>query len=375
MMLGFELIVEDTKTRARRGRLHTAHGTVETPVFMPVGTQATIKSLSPDEVHALGAEIILGNTYHLSLRPGAERIARLGGLHSFMAWPGAILTDSGGFQVFSLATIRTIDEDGVTFQSHIDGSRHRITPEICMEIQGLLGSDIAMCFDECTPYPVSRDYARESMERTLRWAKRCQNALMRDDQALFAIVQGGVFPDLRRECAEALKAMDFPGYAIGSLAVGEPKEIMFEVLEAVVPELPRHKPRYLMGVGMPEDLIEGVRHGIDMFDCVVPTRNARNGMLFTSWGALQIKNSRYADDPKPIEPGCSCYTCRTFSRAYLRHLFMARELLAYRLNSLHNLHYFLSLMNGIRESIIHGRFEEFCAEFYRQRERGEPIGD
>jgi len=374
-MRGFELLGEEGKDGPRRGRLHTAHGTVETPVFMPVGTQGTIKSLCPEEVHNLGARIILGNTYHLSLRPGAERIARLGGLHAFMAWPGAILTDSGGFQVFSLAKIRTIDEDGVTFQSHIDGSHHRITPERCMEIQAMLGSDIAMCFDECTPYPVSREYARASMERTLRWARRCQEALRREDQALFAIVQGGVYTDLRLECAEALKAMDFPGYAIGSLAVGEPKEIMMEVLDAVVPELPRDKPRYLMGVGMPEDLVEGVRRGIDMFDCVVPTRNARNGMLFTTWGALQIKNSCYADDPRPIEPGCSCYTCRTFSRAYLRHLFMARELLAYRLNSLHNLHYFLTLMESIREAVAQGRFEEFRTEFYRRREEGEPIGD
>lgn len=374
-MWRFELLAQDGKSRARRGRIQTVHGVVETPVFMPVGTQGTIKSLSPDEVHALGAQIILGNTYHLSLRPGAERIARLGGLHAFMAWPGPILTDSGGFQVFSLATIRQIDEEGVTFQSHIDGSRHRITPERCMEIQELLGSDIAMCFDECTPYPVTREYARASMERTVRWAQRCRNAWKRSDQALFAIVQGGVFTDLRQECAEALKAMDFSGYAVGSLAVGEPKEIMLEVLDAVVPELPLDKPRYLMGVGMPEDLVEGVRRGIDMFDCVVPTRNARNGMLFTSWGAVQIKNSRYTDDPRPIEPGCSCYTCRKFSRAYLRHLFMARELLAYRLNSIHNLHYFLRLMEAVREAVEQGRFEAFREDFYRRRREGEPIGD
>uniref|UniRef100_A0A832EA36 Queuine tRNA-ribosyltransferase n=1 Tax=Desulfacinum infernum TaxID=35837 RepID=A0A832EA36_9BACT len=374
-MWRFELLAQDGTTHARRGRIQTGRGTVDTPVFMPVGTQGTIKSLSPDEVSSLGAQIILGNTYHLSLRPGAERIARLGGLHAFMAWPGPILTDSGGFQVFSLATIRRIDEDGVTFQSHIDGSRHRITPERCMEIQDLLGSDIAMCFDECTPYPVSREYARASMERTLRWARRCREAHKRADQALFAIVQGGVYADLRLECAEALKAMDFPGYAVGSLAVGEPKEVMLEVLDAVVPELPQDKPRYLMGVGMPEDLIEGVRRGIDMFDCVVPTRNARNGMLFTSWGALQIKNSRYTDDPKPIEPGCACYTCRKFSRAYLRHLFMARELLAYRLNSIHNLHYFLRLMEGVREAVHQGRFEAFREDFYRRRLEGEPIGD
>lgn len=374
-MKAFEILAEDSKSRARRARLHTTHGAVETPVFMPVGTQATVKSLSPDEVHALGARIILGNTYHLSLRPGAERIARLGGLHAFMAWPGSILTDSGGFQVFSLATIRTIDEDGVTFQSHIDGSRHRITPESCMEIQELLGSDIAMCFDECTPYPVSRDYAQASMERTVRWARRCRDAHKREDQMLFAIVQGGVFEDLRRACVEALAAMDFPGYAVGSLAVGEPKDVMLDVLEAVVPNLPHDKPRYLMGVGMPEDLLEGVWRGIDMFDCVVPTRNARNGMVFTPWGALQIKHSCYADDPKPIDAECSCYTCRTFSRAYLRHLFMARELLVYRLLSLHNLHYFLTLMESIRDALVRGCFEAFRREFYARRSGSEPIAD
>ncbi len=374
-MKHFEILAEDSKSRARCGRLYTAHGPVDTPVFMPVGTQATIKSLSPDEVFSLGARIILGNTYHLSLRPGAERIARLGGLHAFMAWPGAILTDSGGFQVFSLATIRTIDEDGVTFQSHIDGSRHRITPESCMEIQELLGSDIAMCFDECTPYPMSREETRLSMERTVRWAKRCREAHKKQDQMLFAIVQGGVFRELRHACVKALTDMDFPGYAVGSLAVGEPKEVMLEVLDTVVPELPHDKPRYLMGVGMPEDLVEGVRRGIDMFDCVVPTRNARNGMVFTSWGALQIKHSCYADDPRPIEPGCSCYTCRTFSRAYLRHLFMAKELLVYRLLSLHNLHYFLNLMKAIGEAIFQGSFEEFRREFYERRRADEPIAD
>lgn len=374
-MKPFEILAQDSKSRARRGRLHTTHGAVETPVFMPVGTQATVKSLSPHEVHAMGARIVLGNTYHLSLRPGAERIARLGGLHAFMAWPGAILTDSGGFQVFSLATIRTIDEDGVTFQSHIDGSRHRITPESCMEIQELLGSDIAMCFDECTPYPVSRDYAQASMERTVRWARRCRNAHKREDQMLFAIVQGGVYEDLRRACVEALAAMDFPGYAVGSLAVGEPKDVMLDVLETVVPDLPPDRPRYLMGVGMPEDLVEGVWRGIDMFDCVVPTRNARNGMVFTSWGSLQIKHSRYADDPEPIDAECSCYTCRTFSRAYLRHLFMARELLVYRLLSLHNLHYFLTLMECIRDALVRGCFEAFRREFYARRSSGEPIAD
>jgi queuine tRNA-ribosyltransferase len=346
----------------------TGHGTIETPVFMPVGTQGSVKSLTPDELETLGAAIILGNTYHLYLRPGSERIARLGGLHKFMHWPGSILTDSGGFQVFSLARINKIEEEGVSFQSHIDGSRHLIRPETSMEIQMHLGSDIAMCFDECTPNPVSHEYASESMERTVRWAKRCKASHSRPDQALFGIVQGSVYPDLRESCLHRLMEIGFDGYALGSLSVGETKEEMLAVLEAITPQLPASHPRYLMGVGTPEDLVEGVRSGVDMFDCVMPTRNARNGMLFTTTGAVQIKNSCHADDEDPIEPGCGCYTCSRFSRAYLRHLFLSHELLAYRLNTLHNLHYYLSLMSSMRQAIEESRFEEWRRSFYAARD-------
>lgn len=364
----FDMIARDPSSRARRGRLQTAHGTIETPVFMPVGTQATVKSVSPDELEDLGARIILGNTYHLYLRPGAERIAGLGGLHAFMHWDGSILTDSGGFQVFSLARINKIEEGGVVFQSHIDGSRHMLDPERAMQIQGHLGSDIAMCFDECTSYPVTYDYAAGSMQRTVRWAARCKAAHTREDQAVFGIVQGSVFNDLRLSCLEQLMDIGFDGYALGSLSVGESKDEMLSVLETLAPALPEGAPRYVMGVGTPEDLVEGVRAGVDMFDCVMPTRNARNGMLFTSSGSIQIKNSRYADDPEPIEAGCTCYTCRRFSRAYLRHLFMAREILAYRLNTLHNLHYYLTLMAGMRDAIETGTFEEWCGRFYSLRD-------
>ena len=366
--MDFEILARDNSCGARRGRMTTAHGTIETPVFMPVGTQATVKSVSPDELEALGARIILGNTYHLNLRPGAERIARLGGLHKFMHWGGSILTDSGGFQVFSLAKINKIEEQGVVFQSHIDGSRHMIDPESSVRIQEHLGSDVAMCFDECTSYPVSHDYAADSMQRTVRWAARCKAARTREDQALFGIVQGSVFHDLRMSCLEQLTAIGFDGYALGSLSVGESKEEMLSVLEAFAPALPEDRPRYVMGVGTPEDLVEGVRVGVDMFDCVMPTRNARNGMLFTSAGSIQIKNSRYADDPEPIEPGCTCYTCRRFSKAYLRHLFMAREILSYRLNTLHNLHYYLELMAGLRSALEQGSFEKWRKTFYAMRE-------
>lgn len=354
--------------------MSTGHGPVETPVFMPVGTQASVKSISPDELEDLGAQIILGNTYHLLLRPGSERVSRLGGLHRFMHWNGSILTDSGGFQVFSLARINRIEEEGVVFQSHIDGSRHEIRPETSMECQMQLGSDIAMCFDECTSYPVTYEYARESMLRTVRWAARSKAAHTLPQQALFGIVQGSVFNDLRRQCLEMLLEIGFDGYALGSLSVGESKEEMQSVLEELAPGLPAESPRYLMGVGTPEDLVEGVRCGVDMFDCVMPTRNARNGMLFTSTGSIQIKNSRYADDENPIEAGCSCYTCRRFSRAYLRHLFMARELLAYRLNTLHNLHYYLGLMEAMRSAIETNTFEEWRRGFCRDRENDDARG-
>lgn len=363
----YQLHKTDPHSRARRGRLETAHGVIETPIFMPVGTLGSVKSVCPDELEALGARIILGNTYHLYLRPGSERIQRLGGLHRFMHWDRCILTDSGGFQVFSLAPMRKIEEQGVRFRSHIDGSRHDITPEDSVRIQEQIGSDIAMCFDECTSYPISRDYAKASADRTVRWARRCKQAHDHPYQALFGIVQGGVYPDLRLECLEQLRDIGFDGYAIGSLSVGEPKEKMTEVLESVTPKLPASAPRYLMGVGTPEDLVEGVRAGVDLFDCVMPTRNARNGMLFTAGGRIQIKNRCHADDPNPIEPGCGCYTCSRFSRAYLRHLFMARELLAYRLNTLHNLHFYLNLMRQMREAIDQDRFSAWRRDFYAVR--------
>jgi queuine tRNA-ribosyltransferase len=370
--LVFEVLAVDSASKARRGRLATAHGTIETPVFMPVGTQATVKSLTPEELETVGAEIILGNTYHLHMRPGADRIARLGGLHRFMHWRRPILTDSGGFQVFSLARINKIEEDGVVFQSHLDGSRHLLSPEVAVQIQMQLGSDIAMAFDECNSYPVPFTYASESMQRTVRWAKRSKAAHDQPDQALFGIIQGSVFPDLRRACLEQLLTIGFDGYALGSLSVGEPKEEMLTVMETLIPLMPAHSPRYLMGVGTPEDIVEGVRLGVDMFDCVMPTRNARNGMLFTTRGSIQIKNSCYADDDAPIEDGCTCYTCRRFSRAYLRHLFMARELLAYRLNTLHNLHYYLGLMTAMQRALEEGGFEAWRRSFYAGREQTRP---
>lgn len=366
-LVEFRVLYRDPSCEARRGRLTTSHGVFETPVFMPVGTLATVKSLSPDDLEYLGARIILANTYHLYLRPGHETIRRMGGLHRFMHWNGSILTDSGGFQVFSLAKMRRIDEEGVLFQSHIDGARHKIRPEDAMGIQQALGSDIAMCFDECTPYPVSREYAAESMQRTVRWAERCKSTQMGAEQAVFGIVQGSVFTDLRLECLEKLVQIGFDGYALGSLSIGEPKEEMMKILKAVGPKLPSAAPRYIMGVGTPEDLVEGVRFGIDMFDCVMPTRNARNGMLFTVTGSIQIKNSCYAEDESPIDPGCTCYTCKRFSRAYLRHLFMSRELLAYRLNTLHNLHYYLGLMAEVRGAIEAGQFIEWRERFYARR--------
>jgi queuine tRNA-ribosyltransferase len=364
----FQILARDPGCQARCGRLLTAHGAVATPVFMPVGTQGTVKGISPDELETLGTEIILGNTYHLQMRPGAERIARLGGLHRFMQWPRSVLTDSGGFQVFSLARINKIEEAGVVFQSHLDGSRHLLSPEVATAIQIQLASDIAMVFDECNSYPISYTYARESMERSVRWAKRSKDSHNLPQQALFGIVQGSVFLDLRKACLEQLTAIGFDGYALGSLSVGEPKDEMLAVLEGITSLMPDTGIRYLMGVGTPEDIVEGVRLGVDMFDCVMPTRNARNGMLFTARGSIQIKNSGFAADDSPIEAECTCYTCRRFSRAYLRHLFMSRELLAYRLNTLHNLHYYLSLMAAMRQAIASGRFEDWRKAFYAMRE-------
>jgi queuine tRNA-ribosyltransferase len=367
----FELLSKDPGSKARTGRIETKRGTVDTPVFMPVGTAGSVKSMSPDELESLGARIILGNTYHLYLRPGDERIARLGGLHEFMGWRRPILTDSGGFQVFSLARINKVEEEGVLFQSHIDGSRHLITPESAVNIQRNLGSDIMMSFDECTPYPVSFEYARESVMRTIRWAGRSKEAADGSDQALFGIVQGSVFMELRDMCLEKLVEIGFDGYAIGSLSVGEPKEQMLEIMNRLAPLLPDLAPRYAMGVGAPEDIVEGVGAGVDMFDCVMPTRNARNGTLFTSRGTLNIKNNIFADDPGPPDPDCGCYTCRRFSRAYLRHLYMCRELLSYRLNTIHNLYYYLRLMEQIRDAISSGRFEQWRNAFYLESGSGD----
>ena len=344
----------------------THHGPVHTPAFMPVGTQATVKTLSPDELRAMGAECILSNSYHLYLRPGSELIARLGGLHRFMGWDRAILTDSGGFQVFSLAHLRKIDDEGVRFRSHIDGSEHFFSPESVIKIEEELGADIAMAFDECAPYPCTEEYAAQAMERTHRWAERCLAAHQREDQALFGIVQGSVFPELRARSAEFLGSLEFPGYGIGGLSVGEPKDVMYSVLEGTTRLLPEGKPRYLMGVGSPEDLFECVARGVDMFDCVLPTRIARNGALFTHKGRLNIRNARYADDPSPVEDGCDCYTCGHFSRAYLRHLIKADEILGLRLTTIHNLHFLLRLAEEIRQAIQAGTFPALLTNFKKR---------
>ena len=365
----YELIQQCPETGARAGRLHTPHGSFDTPMFMPVGTQGTVKTLSPEELHTMGAGVILGNTYHLFLRPGHEIVKKAGGLHRFMNWDGAILTDSGGFQVFSLGALRKISEEGVAFRSHHDGSKQFLSPEKSMEIQMALGSDIAMAFDECTPYPADYEYACRSMRLTTRWAKRCQAVHNREDQALFGIVQGGMYADLRQESAEQLVAMDFPGYAIGGLSVGEPKPLMYEVLEQTVPFLPQNKARYLMGVGTPDCLVEGVARGIDMFDCVFPTRVARNGTAITSQGRVVIRNAAYIEDFMPLDPECDCYTCRNYSRAYLRHLIRCDEIFGLRLMSLHNLYYLIKLMHQIRTAIIDGNYPEFRKLFWRNNEK------
>ena len=362
----YELIRQCPETGARAGRLHTPHGSFDTPMFMPVGTQGTVKTLSPEELHTMGAGVILGNTYHLFLRPGHEIVKKAGGLHRFMNWDGAILTDSGGFQVFSLGALRKISEEGVAFRSHHDGSKQFLSPEKSMEIQMALGSDIAMAFDECTPYPADYEYACRSMRLTTRWAKRCQAVHNREDQALFGIVQGGMYADLRQESAEQLVAMDFPGYAIGGLSVGEPKPLMYEVLEQTVPFLPQNKARYLMGVGTPDCLVEGVARGIDMFDCVFPTRVARNGTAITSQGRVVIRNAAYIEDFTPLDPECDCYTCRNYSRAYLRHLIRCDEIFGLRLTTIHNLHFLLNFMREMRKAIIADTFVEFRDEFLAQ---------
>ena len=360
MAFRFNVIKKDSFSQARLGRIETDHGSLATPAFLPVGTQGTVKSLTPEELVESGVQAVLGNTYHLYLRPGHETIGRLGGLHRFMHWVRPILTDSGGYQIFSLAKLRKISEEGAIFQSHLDGSSHFLTPEKVLEIQRVLGSDIAMVLDECTPYPSPYDYVRGSASRTLRWADRSLKEKRMGDPALFAIVQGGVYRDLREESTRALVEMDFEGYAIGGLSVGEPKPLMRSVLEWTAPLLPEDRPRYLMGVGTPEDILDAVALGIDLFDCVLPTRNARNGALFTSAGKLSIKQAQYAEDERPIDERCGCYTCRHYSRAYLRHLYLANEILSSRLNTIHNIYYYMDLMKAAREAIREDRILDLC---------------
>ncbi len=367
MALSFKLEKKSTETAARLGEITTPHGKIKTPVFMPVGTKATVKAMTPEELETLGAEIILGNTYHLYLRPGHELIELAGGLHKFMHWDKPILTDSGGFQVFSLGKLRKIEEKGVLFQSHIDGSKHFISPEKAIEIQNALGSDIMMAFDECPPYPAEYDYVKQSLERTTRWAERCKQAHKKpDQQALFGIVQGGMYRDLRKMSAEQLVALDLPGYAIGGLSVGESKDLMYEVLDYTVDWLPEDKPRYLMGVGSPDALIEGVIRGIDMFDCVLPTRTARMGTAMTSHGSLSIKKAQYRTDFTPLDENCDCYTCQHYSRAYLRHLYKENEILSARLLSTHNLYFLVNLMKQIRLAIKEERLVAFRDDFFKK---------
>ncbi len=367
MAIKFELLKEAKDCKARLGKITTPHGEIETPIFMPVGTRATVKAMTPEEVKDLGAQIILSNTYHLYLKPGHELVEEAGGLHKFMNWNGPILTDSGGFQVFSLGDLRKIKEEGVEFRSHIDGSKHFISPEKSIEIQNSLGSDIMMCFDECTPYPSTYEYAKHSMERTTRWAKRCKDYHKNwDKQGLFGIVQGGMYKDLREQSAKDLVELDFPGYAIGGLSVGEPKELMCEVLDYTTPLLPKDKPRYLMGVGTPDYLFEAVINGIDMADCVLPTRIARNGTVLTSKGKIVIRNAKYTRDFEKLDPECDCYACTNYSRAYIRHLFNVDEILGARLATIHNLYFLVKLMENIRKAIKEDRILEYRDEFYKK---------
>ena len=376
-MTPFHFRVTHREGQARRGELRTPHGVVQTPAFMPVGTRGAVKAVTHRDLEDLGAEIILGNTYHLFLRPGGDVIARAGGLHSFIGWRRPILTDSGGYQVFSLSAMRKIREEGAEFRSHLDGARHLLTPEAATDVQAQLGSDIAMVLDECIAAPATREAARDAVERSVRWARRARARLdrLRDDpgelrvtnpgQAQFGIVQGATFPDLRTESVQATVEIGFEAYAIGGLSVGEPPPVMYEVVAHTAPLLPEDRPRYLMGTGMPDDLFECVARGIDMFDCVLPTRNARNGQFLTRTGPLSIKNARFAEDQGPPDPGCACYTCRTFSRAYLRHLYMSGEMTAATLNSLHNLHFYLDTMRRIREALVFGTFEKLRLEFHQ----------
>jgi queuine tRNA-ribosyltransferase len=368
-MFDFQVIAASTDSRARAGVIQTDRGDIETPVFMPVGTLGSVKSLSPEELQEAGAQIILGNTYHLYLRPGCDVIRKFDGLHRFMHWDRPILTDSGGFQVFSLAKLAKLSEEGVTFQSHIDGSKHLLTPEKAIEIQTCLGSDIIMCLDNCIQYPATRAQSLAALEATTKWAQRCKQAWQETENiynTLFGIVQGSMFKDLRQKSADDLMNIGFKGYAIGGLSVGEPAEMMLEMANFTLPLLPEDRPRYIMGVGTPENLVELAALGADMFDCVLPTRNARNGQLFTRNGAVNISNSQFKDDTEPIESDCRCYTCRNYSRAYLRHLYMARELLAYRLNTIHNIYHFLNFIKHLRKAILADSFESFRKDFYRQ---------
>ena len=364
----YDLLGQDENSQARRGRITTGRGVIETPVFMPVGTQGTVKGMLPEALKEIGAQIILANTYHLYLRPGHDLISQLGGLHGFMNWDRPILTDSGGFQVFSLGDLRKITEAGASFQSHLDGSKHLLTPELSIEIQQALGSDIIMVFDECIPHPAERQYIVDSTNRSARWAKRCREVLPAgSSSALFGIVQGGMHPELRKQSAEQLQEIGFEGYALGGLSVGEETSLMYEMMESSLPLLPQDRPRYVMGVGTPENLIEGIARGCDMFDCVMPTRNARNGNLFTSFGKVSIKQAQYREDSQPIDPDCQCYVCRNYSRAYLRHLYTSREILASVLNTHHNLYYYQQLMAGARQALETGTFSAYRSEFYRKR--------
>lgn len=367
-MFEYELVHEDKETGARAGIFHTPHGDIETPVFMPVGTQATVKTMTPEELKECDAQIILSNTYHLYLRPGHNLVKEAGGLHGFMNWDRPILTDSGGFQVFSLGDLRKIKEEGVEFRSHIDGSKHFFTPESVMEIENALGADIIMALDECNPYPATYDYVKKSTERTTRWLKRCVEAHKRpEDQALFGIIQGGMYRDLREQSAKDITSIELPGYAIGGLSVGEPPEVMYEMLEYTTPLMPKEKPRYLMGVGAPDNLVEGVVRGIDMFDCVLATRIARNGTVFTKFGKLVIRNAEYAHDFRPLEEGCQCYACKNYSRAYIRHLIKVGEVLGIRLTTIHNIYYLTHLMQDMREAILNDEMPHFRDQFHKNQ--------
>ncbi|HTH16678.1 MAG TPA: tRNA guanosine(34) transglycosylase Tgt [Magnetospirillum sp.] len=371
-MTAFHFEVFATDGAARLGRLHTAHGPMDTPAFMPVGTAGTVKAMMPESVASTGAQMILGNTYHLMLRPTAERVARLGGLHEFMNWSGPILTDSGGFQVMSLAKLRKMSEEGVAFQSHIDGSKHLLTPERSMEIQNLLDADVTMAFDECTPFPATPEQAAESMRLSMRWAKRSREAFVqRPGYGLFGIVQGGVYPELRAESAEALQQIGFDGYAVGGLAVGEGQELMFQTLDVTTPQLPADRPRYLMGVGKPSDIIGAVLRGIDMFDCVMPTRSGRTAQAFTRHGTVNLRNARHQDDPRPLTENCACPTCRQYSRAYLHHLIRLEEILGPMLLTWHNIQFYQDTMRGLRAAIAEGRVKEFAAQSLADEARGD----